>query len=145
MTPREEGYGLQQLIGSVVLLAGLAGTGYIVFQFFGLFFEPSNSALVAWLIPKKPEDMAVLWGSQKIVFPVGVWKLLSVLLSIFLLSGVGSIAVGVLKSGVDMLAMDYRKMLKRLYDGLMDVRGDSLAEKFKENSERVFQNDSNRP
>jgi hypothetical protein len=36
-------------------------------------------------------------------------------------------------------------MLKRLYDGLMDVRGDSLAEKFKENSERVFQNDSNRP
>ena len=143
-TPREEGHGLQQVFGTILLLVGLAGTGYIVFQFFGLFYNPSQSALVAYLVPSRPQDLAVFWGKEKIIFPVGIWKFLSVLLSIFLLSGVGSITVGVLQSGVDMLAMDYKKMLKRLYEGLMDVRGESLSEKFKEKSEDFLEVGSNR-
>ncbi len=49
---------------------------------------------------------------------------------IFILSALGSIAVGVLKSGVEMVAMDYRKMLNKMFDGLQNVKIKRLGEEY---------------
>lgn len=102
--------GLRNFIGLILIVVGAIIAIWVIFNVYKMITNPYHLEVFKHIIPDRDEIRELDIDGKKVVLPKGIFHFMSYLIGIFLLSLAVSIAVALIKGGVDLLMSSFQRL-----------------------------------
>jgi len=102
--------GLRNFIGIALIVIGVIIAAWVIINVYSIVTNPYHLEVFKQIIPDRDEIRELDINGKKVVLPKGVFHFMSYLIGIFLFSLAVSIAVTLIKGGVDLLMSSFQKL-----------------------------------